>query len=290
MMISGLRGLSPMELIKRSIKDFTSDDMLTHASALAFQALFSLFPFILFLTALLGFLQLSSFFEWLQTRATTMLPGEAAGQVNDVIAGLQDQRGGLMSIGVIVALWTASSGIRVIMNAMNVAYGVKEQRPAWKLYPLSVLYTIGIAAMLIISAAFLILGPQAMEWLGSQVGLHDAIVTVWNWLRWPAASIVLILAVAVIYYVAPNVDQSFNFITPGAVIAVLVWILASVGFKFYVTNFADYNAMYGSLGAIIILLFYFFISSAVLLFGAEVNAVIEHSSSEGKNPGDKKMD
>lgn len=289
MQIPGLRGMSPVGLIKESVSDFSKDDMSTHASALAFQALFSLFPFILFLTALLGFLQLSNFFEWMQARATAMLPGQAASQVNEVIAGLQEQKGGLLSFGAIVALWSASAGIRVVMNAMNVAYGVDEARPAWKLYPLSILYTIGIAAILIAAAVLLTLGPRAMEWIAGMVGLHGAFVLVWTWLRWPVALLILMFAVAVLYYVAPNVDQKFKFITPGAVVAVVVWIIASLGFNFYVSNFADYNAMYGSIGAIIVLLFYFLITASVLLFGAEVNSVIERHSPEGKDPGEKSL-
>lgn len=289
MQIYGLRGMSLFQVLKQSASDFSKDDMTTYASALAYQTLFSLFPFLLFLIALLGFLNLTTFFDWIQARAQMMLPQEAAAQVNDVISGLRGQQGGLLSFGVVAALWTASSAVRVVMNAMNVAYDVKEARAAWKIYPLSILYTIGLAAMLIAAAAFLILGPQVMEWLSNQIGLANVFVTVWTWLRWPAALILLMLAVAVIYYVAPNVEQKFKFISPGAVLAVLVWILASVGFRYYVANFADYNAMYGSVGAIIALLFYFFISAAVLLFGAEINAVIEHHSPEGKNRGEKTL-
>ena len=106
-------------------------------------------------------------------------------------------------------------------------------------------------------------------------------------MRWPVIVILLMVAVALIYYVMPDVKQEFRFITPGSVLAVVVWILASVGFGLYVKTFADYNAMYGSIGAIIVLLLYFYISSAVLLLGAEMNAVIEHMSREGKDPGEK---
>jgi membrane protein len=288
MEIPGLGGMGPLELIKRSVKDFLADDMPTYASALAFRALFSLFPFILFLTALLGFLKLSSFFEWLQGIATSMVPAEAADLVNDVINGLQQQRGGLLSFGVAFALWIASAGVREIMNAMNVAYKVGEGRPAWKLYPLSVIYTIGIAAMIIAAAALLILGPAAMEWIARQVGLQDVFVAVWAWLRWPAAWLILTLAVSIILYVAPNIEQRFKLINPGALLTVALWILASVGFNYYVSHFADYNAMYGSIGAIIMLLFYMFFSAAVLLFGAEVNAVIARGSIRQKEPTSRK--
>jgi len=289
MQFYGMRGMGLFEALKKAASDFSEDDMTTYASALAYQTLFSLFPFVLFLTALLGFFNLSSFFEWLQGQAEMMLPEQASAQLDNVITGLSQPQGGLLSFGVIAALWSASSAVRVVMNAMNVAYDVKEGRPAWKLYPLSVLYTIGLAAMLIAATAFLMLGPQVMRWLSDLVGLGNVFVTIWAWLRWPAALLLLMMAVAIIYYVAPDVDQKFKFITPGAVLAVLVWLLASLGFKIYVSNFADYNAMYGSIGAIIVLLFYFFISSAVLLFGAEINAVIEHYSPQGKNPGEKKL-
>lgn len=289
MPIYGMRGMGLFDVLKKSAADFSADDMSTYASALAYQTLFSLFPFVLFLIALLGFFNLSSFFEWLQARAEMLLPEQASAQVNNVIKGLSQPQGGLLSFGVIAALWSASSAVRVVMNAMNVAYGVKEERPAWKLYLLSILYTIGLAVMLIAATAFLMLGPQVMQWLSDVAGLGNLFVTLWTWLRWPAALLLLMLAVAIIYYAAPNVEQKFKFITPGAVLAVLVWLLASLGFKLYVSNFADYNAMYGSIGAIIILLFYFFISSAVLLFGAEINAVIEEYSPEGKNPGEKQL-
>lgn len=289
MRIPGLRGASPLTILKQAVKDFFADDMTTYASALSYQVLFSLFPFVLFLIALLGFLNLSSFFDWLRQNAEMMLPQESMGPVNEVINDLQQQKGGLMSFGVIIALWTASAAVRATMNALNVAYDVEEGRPAWKLYPLSVLYTIGIAGMMILAAAFLMVGPQAIQWLTQQIGLEQVFVTVWAWLRWPAALFLLTLAVALVYYVAPDVEQEFRFITPGATLAVIVWVLASLAFNYYVSNFADYNATYGSIGAIIALLFYFFLSAAVMLFGAEINAVIEHYSPEGKNPGEKKI-
>lgn len=174
-----------------------------------------------------------------------------------------------------------------MMSAMNAAYDVVEGRPIWKRLPLSILYTVGIAGMLLAAAAFMVLGPQVMNWIAAQIGMEDFIVTLWTILRWPAIIILLMVAVALIYYVMPDVKQEFRFITPGSVLAVVVWIVASLAFGFYVKTFADYNAMYGSIGAIIVLLLYFYISAAVLLLGAEMNAVIEHMSAEGKDAGEK---
>lgn len=287
MRIWGLRGMSPVLLFKKALKDFLDDDMTTYASALSYQVFFSLFPFIIFLVALLGFLNLSSFFEWLREQAQLLLPAEAMDQVNQVIDGLQEPQGGLLSLGVIIAIWSASAAVRATMNALNVAYDISESRPAWKLYPLSILYTIGLAAMMILAAVLLVVGPQAIQWLAQWIGMEQIFVTLWAWLRWPAALFLLTLVVATVYYVAPDAKQEFRFITPGAAFAVIVWILASVGFNYYVSNFGDYNATYGSIGTIIVLLLYFFISAAVMLFGAEINATIEHYSPEGKNPGEK---
>ncbi|ACO79448.1 Ribonuclease BN protein [Azotobacter vinelandii CA] len=284
-----LRGMGPVEVLKCAVKDFMDDEMPTYASALAFQMLFSLFPFLLFLIALIGFLDLQKFFDWLQQQAALLLPAQAMDTVNSVIAQFQQERAGLFSLGIVAALWTASAGVRSTMQAMNKAYDVAESRPAWKRIPLSVLYTVGIALMLLSAAGLMLIGPEVMTWLAGWVGLEQLIVTLWTWLRWPVAILLLILVVAVIYYVAPDVEQRFRFITPGSVLAVLVWIATSLGFGFYVGNFGNYDATYGSVGAIIVMLLYFFISAAVLLFGAELNAVIEHRHPEGKDPGEKKL-
>ncbi len=289
-MFKAMQGLPVHKVLIRTVNEFLDDEMSTYASALAYQMLFSLFPFLLFLIALIGFLHLPDFFSWLRLQAELVLPGQALEQVNPVIDQLQQSQGGLLSVGIVIALWTASAGVRLMMSAMNAAYDVPEGRPVWKRIPLSVLYTIGFAGMLLSVAALMVLGPQVMEWIASQVGLGDFIVTVWTVLRWPVIIILMMIAVALMYYLMPDVKQQFRFITPGSVLAVVVWIGASLGFGFYVKNFADYNAMYGSIGTIIVLLLYFYISSAVLLLGAEMNAVIEHMSAEGKDKGEKDVD
>jgi membrane protein len=290
MQLPGLRGLGLGGVLKRSVTDFLADDMATYAAALAYQVLFSLFPFIIFLVSLLGFLNIPDFFDWLRDQAAAVLPAQAMEQVNQVINQLQQPQGGLLSFGIILALWSASAGVRATMNALNVAYDVEEGRPAWKRYLLSIIYTIGLAAVLIVATGLMVTGPEVMAWLDNQLdqfGLGQVFITLWGLLRWPVAILLLMLVVAAVYYMAPDVEQSFRFITPGSILAVLVWIIASLGFSYYVQNFGNYSATYGSIGAIIVLLLYFFISAAVLLFGAEVNAVIEHHAPEGKDPGEK---
>ncbi|CAI8704302.1 YihY/virulence factor BrkB family protein [Pseudomonas fluorescens] len=287
MIFPDMKGLPLHRVMVRTVTEFVDDEMSTYASALAYQMLFSLFPFILFLIALIGFLHLPDFFSWLRLQSELVLPPQALEQVNPVIDQLQQSKGGLLSVGIVIALYTASAGVRLMMSAMNAAYDVVEGRPVWKRFPLSIVYTVGIAGMLLVAAALMVLGPQVMGWIAAQVGLEDFIVTVWTIARWPVIVILMMVAVALIYYVMPDVKQEFRFITPGSVLAVVVWIIASLGFAFYVKTFANYNAMYGSIGAIIVLLLYFYISAAVLLLGAEMNAVIEHMSSEGKDAGEK---
>jgi len=287
--LSRRRGLALAEVLTRALKRFAEHDMATYAAALAYHVLFSLFPFLIFLIALLGFLRVPKFFEWLRLQAATVLPAQALEGVNGAIDQIQQPQGGLLSFGIIVALWSASAGVRATMNALNVAYGVAEGRPAWKLYLFSVLYTVGLAALLILATALMVVGPQVTQWLGDRVGLGMVAVTLWNVLRWPVAILLLTVTVALIYYVTPDVEQKLRFITPGSLLAVTVWIAASLGFAAYVQNFADYSATYGSVGAIIVLLFYFYISAAILLLGAEVNATIEHHAPAGKEPGEKTL-
>lgn len=287
MRIPGLGDTNPVELIKRSVREFSKDDMSTYAAALSYHALFALFPFILFLVALLGFLQVPQFFDWILEQAETAVPADAYQRLEEVADQVQNQSsGGLLSFGIVTAIWAASSGIRSLMNALNVAFDVEETRPAWKRYLLSIVYTLGIAALLLASAALMLLGPQAIEAIADQVGLGSVFVTLWTWLRWPVLAVLLALAAAIVYYVAPNVDQPFKLITPGAAFAVSLWVVASIGFSIYVSTFGNYSATYGSLGGVIVLLFFFFISSAVLLLGAEINAELHKAELGEPTPAD----
>jgi membrane protein len=285
-----LQGITIVTLIKRTFKNFIADDMPTYAAALSYRALFALFPFLLFLIAMLSFLNLQDFFGWLRQQAALVLPSSALEMINPVITDLQSGDNSIFSVAIVVAIWVASNGLRSLMNAMNRAYNVPESRPAWKRYLLSVLYTIGIAIFLLAAAALMVIGPDVLEWVGSWMGLGDLAVTLWAVLRWPVAIMLLMLVVALLYYFTPDVEQKFRYITPGSIIAVFIWIAASLGFGFYVSNFGNYNAMYGGIGAMIVLLLFFYISSAVLLLGAELNATIEHASLEGKDRGEKQIE
>lgn len=281
-----MRRLKLGRVIKRSIQEYSEDDMLTYAAALSYYVFFSLFPFVVFLLALLGVLNIPGFFDWLFDQARAVLPNQAASLMEQIVGQVRGEAArGLLSFGVIVALFSASAAVRMTMHALNIAYDVEEERPAWKKFPLSIFYTVLLAILIVAAVALMLVGPQIATWLAQQVGIGSLFVTLWTWLRIPFAVLLIMVILALVYHLFPNTDQPFKFITPGAVIAVIIWVAASLGFSFYVRDFADYSATYGALGAVIVLLFYFFVSAAVMLLGAEVNAEIYRQVVEGEESG-----
>lgn len=283
MRILGIRGVGLGELSKRALKGFFEDDMVSYAAALAYYVFLALFPFSILLLALLGFLGIPGLFDWLLDQAEAALPGQAMDLVEQVIGQIRSQsQGWLLLFGIAVGLWSAPSTVWLLMVALNVAYDVEETRPLWKRLLLSVVYTLGLAVLITIATALMMIGPQAVMWLANEIGIGTLFVGLWSWLRWPVTALLLMLVVAIVYYVAPDVDEPFRFVSPGAVLCVIGWLAASLGFSYYVSNFASYGAVYGSLSAVIVLLLEFFISASVLLLGAEVNAVIYHRTSEAK--------
>lgn len=249
--------------------------MTTYAAALAFHLFLALFPFAIFLVALLGFLHMPGFFDWLLAQARMVAPVGTMGQVSEALRQVRAHaHGGLLSAGIIGAIWASSSGMRSLMNALNVAYDVTESRSIWQRYLLSIAFTIGFALLIIAATTLMVTGPEATTWLADRVGLGQVIIALWTWLRVPVALLLLMFAVALLYDVVPNVNQPFELLTPGAVLAVAVWLAASLVFSAYVTTFSHYTATYGNIAAIVVLLVYFLVSSLALVLGAEVNGVI----------------
>ena len=266
---------------KRSIRKFLKyDDMPSYAAALAYRALFAFFPFFALLVALLGILEVVGFFDWLIDQAYATLQEQYARLGERVIEEIQYQaQGGLLLIGIGTAVWTVSSGVRTLTKALNAVHEVEETRPGWKRYGLSFFYALGLAIMVILAMGLLLIGPEVVEWVVGLVGLDEVFISLWTWLRLPLALILTMLSVSIVYWAIPNVNHPYRLITPGAALAVIAWVVASLGFSFYLANFANYSVIYGSLGAAFALLLYFYISAAVLLMGAEVNAAIYYYAS-----------
>lgn len=283
-------GLSFWELGRQLIVEIQEDNSLGYAAQLAYYFLFALFPFFLFLTALLGYLPIGGLMDQIIEMLARVMPPEALKLVEENLHELTvDQRGGLLSFGIALALWTSSSAIVAVMDALNRAYGVREGRPLWKVRGIAILLTIAFSAFIILGLVLLMFGPHIGAWVANQVGLGPAFEVTWNVARWPVIVFFLIFGIAVLYYFTPDVEQDWKWITPGSVFAVVLWILASLGFSYYVGNFGDYSVTYGSIGAIIVLLTWMYVTGLVILIGGEINSIIEHASAEGKSEGEKKL-
>lgn len=267
-------------------REIKADNCTGRAAQLAYYFVFALFPFMLFLTSLLGYIPADGLFEGIMDLLGTFLPSSVLelvrGNVEDLV---RNQRGGLLSFGIIMAVWVSSNAMMAISSALNRAYNVDETRPFWKLRGMAILVTIGLSLMIIAAMILLIFGPQIGSWVASAVGLGAAFELTWNIVRWPVIVFFLITVMAVIYYFAPNVDQKWQWITPGAVFAVIVTLLASLAFAFYVNNWGSYNKTYGSIGAVIGLLTWFYLLGFLILVGGEINSEVRRSQrGETKRP------
>ena len=273
--------------VKRVIYKVRVDDCLGKAAQLSYALLFALFPFVLFLTTLLGYMPFPNLMEEIMALLAAVLPDEVIHLIQDNIRTLvTTQHGGLFSFGILVALWMTSSAILGITDTLNRAYGVQEGRPFWKVWGIALLLTIGLPLFMLISMGLLVFGPQLGGWIATQIGLGALFQVLWNVLRWPVILGLLTVAIAPVYYWAPDVAQAWRWITPGSVFAILVTLITSLGFSYYVTNFGSYDATYGSIGAVIVLLTWMYLTGLFLLVGGEINAAIAHASSEGKAPGE----
>jgi membrane protein len=270
------------EVSRRSIRKYLKhDDMPSYAAALAYRALFALFPFFALLVALLGLLLgVVGFFDWLSDLVRSMLQEQYARLGEQAIGQIRDQaRGGLLAFGIVslgIAIWSVSSGVRSLTKALNAVHEVEETRPGWKRYALSFFYAVSLAIVTILATGLLLIGSRVVEWMAGLVGLDEVFISLWTWLRLPVALVLLMLVVSIVYWAIPNMNQPYRLITPGAALALIAWVVASLSFSFYLANFAKYSVIYGSLGAAFALLLYFYISAAVLLLGAELNAAIRY--------------
>jgi membrane protein len=166
---------------------------------------------------------------------------------------------------------------------------VRESRPFWKVWGIALLLVIGLSVLIVIGTVLLVFGPQLGGLIAERVGLDHAFTIGWNILRWPLSLFFLIFAIANIYYFAPDVEQEWKWITPGSISAIIVWILSSLGFSYYVSNFGSYNKIYGSIGTIIVLMTWMYLLGFVILVGGEMNSEIEHAATSGKDPGQREL-
>jgi membrane protein len=278
-----LRDLASIRALKATVQEFQRDDALGIAAQLAYYLILALFPFILVLVSLLGTFGSEELASEVLGYFQQVMPEQAYEIIKDftdnIISG-KAEAPGLFTFGILFTLWAASGAFAALINALNRAYDVQETRPFWKVRGIAILMTLGLSVLILIGVLLLVLGPQIGEAIANVFGLERTFLVVWEVARWPVALFFMMFTVALLYYFAPDVDQPFRWITPGGLIGVLLWVLASVGFNFYVSNFGSYNKTYGSIGAVIVLLLYLYISSLTILFGATLNATLVRMKEE----------
>ena len=265
-------------VLKRTWREFREDNLIDWAAALTYYGILSLFPGLLVLVSLLGVVGASATQPLIDNLAV-VAPGEAKEIATSALQGLQENRstGSVLAIaGLGIALWSASNYVGAFMRASNAIYEIKEGRPFWKVRPLQIGVTIVMVLLLALCAvAVVVTGPLA-ETVGGVVGLGNAAVAAWDIAKWPVIAIVFMAMLAFLYYAAPNVRHPrFRWVSPGAVVAVVIWLIASGAFALYVSNFGSYDKTYGTLGGVIVFLTWLWISNIAVLLGAELNAEIE---------------
>jgi membrane protein len=286
------------ELGERSIRAFFFEHpMATYAAALAYRGLFGLFPFVLILVVLVGALGFPDFFDRAMDQARAQSSRYVPQQLEPVVETAREQvkplvgmieraekqaGGKLLFFGVAVALWSVSAVARTLTEAFNVAYQVAETRRWWKQLVLSLAFGPVLALVVIVSVALMLIGPQLVGSIAALVDLDELFVRLWGWLRFPVALLLLAVVLSVVYRFGPNAKQRFRSVVPGAALSVVLWAISSVGFSFYLANFANYGVTYGSLGAAVGLLFYLYLCASVVLFGAELNAAISRLATDTK--------
>jgi membrane protein len=272
-----MKSLLSIRALKAAVAEFQRDDALGLAAQLAFYLILALFPFLLVLVSLMGTFSSPGLAEQVLGYFREVTPEQVYGIIesylSDIIAGNRPAPG-LFSVGLVIALWSASGAFAALINALNKAYDVEETRPFWKVRGIALLMTLGLSVMVMIGVLLLVAGPPIGRGIADLFGLGEVFTLVWNVVQWPVALSLMVFTVALLYYFAPDAGQPFRWITPGGLIGVLLWVLASVIFRFYVSNFGSYDATYGSIGAVIVLLLYLYISSLTILFGAELNATL----------------
>ncbi len=276
-----LGGYRIWPLIRATGKQASTDRITGLAAEAAYHFFFSLFPFLLFATALIGiFVDQRSTINWIMDQMARVVPDQALslvrGVVQDVV--LTNSKSGLISLGLLLTAWSGSNVFRSLMDTLNLAYDVAEERPFWKRALLSLVAIIVLGALLLIASVVMLGGPQILNWLGSHLRIPSGKVNLWMVLQYPIAFALLVLAFFLIYRFLPNLKQSAKQILVGSIVATVLWLIVTLLFRLYVTNFGSYNKTYGTIGAVIVVLTWMYLTMLVILVGGELNAELHRGT------------
>jgi membrane protein len=286
-----LRGRSWVGALRRTVSEFSEDNLTDWAASLTYYAVLAIFPALIVMVSVLGLIGESAT-KPLLDNLSSVAPGPANDILTSAIKDIQGSQGAagvFFVVGLLAAVWSASGYIGAFMRASNAIYDIDEGRPIWKTLPLRVGLTVLLMVLTAVSAIGVTLSGGLAEQAGNVVGVGDTAVQIWNIAKWPVLLLFVSFMFAVLYWAAPNVKQpGFRWITPGGVLAVLGWVIASIAFAFYVGNFGSYNKTYGALAGPIVFLVWLWISNVMILLGAEFNAELERGRAieQGMRPED----
>jgi membrane protein len=267
----------------RTYADVQRNHTLQMAAALAYYFVLSLFPALIFLSAVVTYLPVPNLFDQALTLMARFLPPDSMGLVRRVLADvITPNRSAFLSFGLLGTLWAASGGFSAAIEALNIAYDVRDDRPFWKTRPLAIELALITGFLLLLALSVTIVGPRFGEWLAARVHLSGLFVLLWPYLHWSIAVGFTVLAIEALYFLAPNVKQRFLATLPGAVLAVGCWVGLSYLLGLYFRHFANFNKTYGTFGAAIALMTWLYWTGFAILLGAELNAEIAKISKEGK--------
>lgn len=289
-MLHGLRRppIPILELLRRTYREILDDDCLGMAAQLAYYFVLALFPALIVVVALVSYLPWSILSD-LVSLIDNVAPAEIVALVRDQLSELaRSGRQSLLTVGVLGAVWTSSSALVSIVGTLNRAYDVEESRPWWKVRLLAIALTLGLAVFIVSAAVLMLAGPHITSLLEQQFGFASVAAWTWKILQFPLVFVLASLGIAMLYYFAPDVEQDWVWITPGSLLACAVWLLVSLGFRYYVAAWGNYNETYGTLGAAAILLLWMYLTGLAILIGGELNSEIEHAQPGGKAPGERR--
>ena len=274
-----LGGLGARQLAARVWVEALEDEIMDRAAALSYYLLFALFPTLLFLTALLALLPIPNLMDQLSGYFARVLPGEAAAVAQTTLREIAGgARGGLLSLGVLLAVWAGSSGMTAVITTLNITFDVKEPRPWWKRRLVAIGLTVGFALFIMSALVLMVFGPRIGSAAAGWLGLGSVFTIAWNAGSVPLVIFFVLVAIQLVYYLAPGGDQEWSWLTPGAVVALILWLAASFALRGYVAYFGSYTVTYGSIGGVILLMLWLYLTAFAILLGAEVNSEIEHAA------------
>jgi membrane protein len=266
-------------VLRKTVHEFGEDQCTDLAAALTYYAVLAVFPAALALVSLLGvFGKADESVDKVVETLSPLVSSDMLGTVEPALRQIaeSDAAGTALVLGVLAALWSASGYVGAFGRAMNRIYEIDEGRPFWKLRPVMLLLTLVAVLLAALALLMLIVSGPVAESIGNVLGIGDAALTAWSIAKWPVLGLIVVLVVGLLYYTTPNVQQpKFRWISVGAAVAIVIWVLASVGFAFYVANFSSYNKTYGSLAGVVVALLFLWITNLALLFGGELDAELE---------------